>query len=269
MDKTWYEEKIRECESVKLEIERILKEDIKLSDRDLRKVMKKLDSEYEDPMLELDFSCMDYCSEDNFEEDYNAYKKIIKVSNIDKLFTKYRKKNYLDRYLDSIPVEFDGDILITDPYYIIRAKHHGTVPITNDDWNTCNYGYDMEQLGINHYMTRDTLYGDWGCTTYNLDTKEKIGEFCADAGLVSVFLLDEVLKYNPEYDWYITKPYTVTVIKDFKGTVEFIVKYQDGYYEDYHKNGEHWEEYYLEVIGHGVNKVTGEPINFVGKQTGL
>ena len=106
-------------------------------------------------------------------------------------------------------------------------------------------------------------------TMFNLDTKEKIDEFCADAGLVSVFLLDEVLKYNPDYDWHITKQYTATVIKDFKGTVKFVVKYQDGYYEnetEYHRKGEHWEEYYLEVIGHGINKVTDKPINFVGKQ---
>ena len=167
-----------------------------------------------------------------------------------------------DKYLDSDPIIFNGDILITDPCYIIREDKDG-------DWGICCYGYDMEKLGINHYMTRNTLCGDWGCTTYNLDTKEKIGEFCADAGLVSVFLLDEVLKYNPDYDWHITKQYTATVIKDFKGTVKFVVKYQDGYYEnetEYHRKGEHWEEYYLEVIGHGSNKVTDKPINFVGKQ---
>lgn len=59
------------------------------------------------------------------------------------------------------------------------------------------------------------------------------------------------------------------MIKDFKGTVKFVVKYQDGYYEnetEYHRKGEHWEEYYLEVIGHGINKVTDKPINFVCKQ---
>ena len=91
-------------------------------------------------------------------------------------------------------------------------------------------------------------------------------------GEVSVFLLDEVLKYNPDYDWHITKPFTATVIKDFKGTVEFAVKHIEGYYEedtDYWKKGEYWEYYVLEVVGHGINKVTGKPINFVGKQTGI
>lgn len=35
------------------------------------------------------------------------------------------------------------------------------------------------------------------------------------------------------------------------------------------KKGDYWEDYVLEVVGHGINKVTGKPINFVGKQTGL
>lgn len=272
MNKTWYEEKTKDCESAKAEIEKILKEDLKLSDIDLKKVMRKLDSQYGDPMQELDFRYIDYCSEDNFEEDYDAYKNIVKISNLDKLFTKYSEKNYLNRYLDSIPVEFDGDILITDPCYVIREKHHGTIPITNNDWSACNYGYNMEKLGINHFMTKNTLYGDWSCTTFDSDTKEPIGSFCADTGLVSVMLLDEVLKYNPGYDCNKETEYVATIIRDFKGTVQFVVKHIDGYYEDttdYHQKGDYWEEYYLEVIGHGINKVSGKPINFVGKQTGF
>lgn len=93
-----------------------------------------------------------------------------------------------------------------------------------------------------------------------------------DAGLVSVFLLDEVLKYNPEFDYHLNYKWMVTWIKDFKGTVEFVVKHIEGYYEedtDYWKKGDYWEDYVLEVVGHGINKVTGKPINFVGKQTGL
>ena len=54
----------------------------------------------------------------------------------------------------------------------------------------------------------DTLYGDWSCITYNSDTHEKIGEFCADAGMVGVFLLDEVLKYNPDFNYHIDRPWT-------------------------------------------------------------
>lgn len=105
----------------------------------------------------------------------------------------YMVNGGLKRYLDSEPIEFNGDIIITDPCYIMRAEHHGTVPVTDNDWDTCEYGNNMETLGIQHYMTRDTIYGDWGCTVYDMDTKGVIGNFCADAGLVSVLLLGEVL----------------------------------------------------------------------------
>jgi hypothetical protein len=155
-------------------------------------------------------------------------------------------------------MEFDGDIIITDPCYIIRAKHHGTKPLYEDDWNYCEYGDNMEALGINNYICRDTLYGDWSCTTYDLNTKEPIGEFCADAGMVAVFDLKEVLKYNPDFDYHLNKKWTTTLIKNFKGTVQFVVE-EDHEYDDYE----------VKVIGHGVNKITGEPIDFVGQQTGL
>lgn len=184
---------------------------------------------------------------------------------------KYRKINNLqdtyDRYLDSELVEFDGDIIITDPCYILRHDAEHT-----DDWEKCDYGSDMEALGIKHYMTRDTIYGDWSCTTFDTDTTKPIGEFCADAGLVSVFLLDEVLRYNPEFDYHINRTWTTTLIKDFKGTVQFIVKREEGTYDEdteYWNAGDTWVDYAVQVIGHGVNKITGEPINFIGSQTGL
>lgn len=178
----------------------------------------------------------------------------------------YRNLDY-SRYLDSEIKEFDGDIIITDPCYIIRTKS-----LHEDDWAYCDYGKNMETLGIKNYITRSTIYGDWSCTTYNTDTKEAIGSFCADAGLVSVFSLNEVLDYNPEFDYHLNRTWTTTWIKDFKGTVQCIVEEVRGVYENdtkWWKKGEEWTEYEVKVVGHGINKVTGEPINFVGTQTGL
>ena len=59
--------------------------------------------------------------------------------------------------------EFDGDILITDPFYLIREG-------SGDDWT------NLEKLGITKYLYRNTIYGDWGCHTYNTETKEAIGK---------------------------------------------------------------------------------------------
>lgn len=249
------------------------------------------------------------------------------------------QENPYDLYLDSEPVEYDGDIIITDPCYLMLHNRKEDVPrpkysdyisyeeekdypdcraLTEEeiekldplskilikenlqtrfvskmyqeerdnyekavseyqldnlsDWDLSEFGYQMDKIGIIHYMTRDTLYGDWSCTTYNTDTNEILGEFCANAGLVSVVSLDEVLKYNPGFDYHIARPWTTTWIKDFKGTVQFVVTRSEGIYEEdsyYHKVGDTWEDFSVEVVGHGINKTTGEPINFVGTQTGL
>lgn len=265
MDKAWLEQKTKECESVKPEIERLLKEEFKLPKKDFDNIMDDLESPYHNVTSELlRMAVIMKCVGDGtYEEEYEHCIDLIKSSGIEELFNKYTRKNILHEYLDSDPMEFDGDIIITDPCYIMKE---------DDDWATCGYGENMEALGITHYMTRDTLYGDWSCTTFDTDTKEAIGKFCADAGLVSVLLLDEVLKYNPHYNDHLKNKWTVTWIKDFKGTVEFVVKHIEGYYEedtDYWKKGDYWEDYALEVVGHGINKVTGKPINFVGKQTGI
>ena len=144
-------------------------------------------------------------------------------------------------------MKFKGDIIITDPCYIIRAKHHGTVPLAKDDWEACDYGRDMEVFNITTYLTDDTGCGDWSCKTINKDTEQVLGEFCADSGMVSVFLLDEVLKYNPDFDYHLNRPHTTTLIKDFDGdiTIDY-VSYQ--YSEDDNKTYESEE---VRVIGIG------------------
>lgn len=44
-----------------------------------------------------------------------------------------------------------------------------------------------------------------------------------EAGMVAVFLLDEVLKYNPDFDYHINREWTTTLIKDFDGEVNYYV----------------------------------------------
>lgn len=152
-------------------------------------------------------------------------------------------------------MKFKGDIIITDPCYICK----------DGDWYRCNYGDNMEILGISTYICRDTIYGDWSCTTFDSDTGKDIGGFCADAGMVAVFLLDEVLKYNPGFNYHIERPWTTTLIRDFDGEVNFKVVHTEGEYEEnteYWNKGDKWENNEVQVIGRG-------NINFVGKQTGL
>ena len=142
-------------------------------------------------------------------------------------------------------MKFKGDIVITDPCYIIEDDN-------DSDWDKCMYGGRMENLGIKHYLCRDTIYGDWSCTTYNSDTGKVLGKFCADAGMVAVFLLDEVLAYNPKFKLWEERPWTTTLIKDFDGDIEMKVIHTEGVYEDdseWYKKGDKWEDDSLSVVG--------------------
>lgn len=210
---------------------------------------------------------------------------------------------------------FKGTIVITDPCYIIKKnpikypdeKDFGLpASISNkpfkdystpeelaykdaldkyyeesrkyDDWDKCDWGENMEVLGIHNYISKSTIYGDWSCSTYqtkeepkefmesilrilndNLENGEDsedwipyegeyIGEFCADAGLVGVFLLDEILAYNPEWkSWIEEHPWCATIIEDFEGEVE----------------------YYIDKVDKEAHIVGTGSINFYTAQTGI
>lgn len=157
-------------------------------------------------------------------------------------------------------MKFKGDIIITDPCYIISESQL-------EDWKRCDYGDNMRVLGLTTYISESTIYGDWSCSTWSTPRKDviaqleeintlcrkqyelvkqygrdsvqgkiyddkiadatlnlkKIGNFCADSGMVAVFLLDEVLKYNPEFDYHTEREWAATLIKDFDGEVDYYV----------------------------------------------
>lgn len=176
-------------------------------------------------------------------------------------------------------MKFKGTIIITDPCYIIKKDNYPSPkpsdfnlpesihrkPYTEyktldelaykaacdkyfaeytekDDWTRCDYGHNMEVLGIYNYFTKDTIDG----STYKVNedpfeiinnmvkaqkkgedykiNASKLGGFCDDSGLVSVFILDEVRKYNPDIDKWIKSHYgCVTTIPDFDGEVHYYV----------------------------------------------
>lgn len=169
-------------------------------------------------------------------------------------------------------MKFEGTIIITDPCYIIKKcteknpypfpwtleyidspnkdeliKQYNKWEKAHDDWMKYNGGENMEALGISHYLCKNTIYGDWSCTTYKITEdpykvidnfielleKEykvnytKFGNFCADTGMVAVFNLEEVRKYNPSIDeWIASHSWCVTVVPNFNGEVKYYVDEQ-------------------------------------------
>ena len=159
-----------------------------------------------------------------------------------------------------------------DKYYKESRKYN--------DWDKCNCGENMEVLGIHNYISESTIYGDWSCTTYQTEKEPKellesilrvlndnleyeeyeddessvfceskdIGGFCADAGLVGVFLLDEILAYNPDWkSWIEEHSWCATIIENFKGEVE----------------------YYIDKVNEEAHIVGTGSINFYTAQTGV
>ena len=180
---------------------------------------------------------------------FNSTKKFLEKLPYEELVT--TKMYGYNNYLDSDPKHFTGDIIITDPCYIAK----------DNDWpDFLDDAYDGENA-IRNFIERDTIYGDWSCTTFDMITKKPIGKFCADAGMVGVFLLSEVLEYNPLFNYHTEKPWTTTLIKDFDGDIWFEVE------EEYDE--EYGYDYSVHVIGKGTNTRTGERIEFKTSQTGL
>lgn len=105
-------------------------------------------------------------------------------------------------------------------------------------------GSGIEKFGIETYLWEDTIYGDWSCTCYQLkdessnkpiselcndDILKTLGDFCADAGLVGVFYLNEVLKFNKDFNYHIEKPWTTTLIENFDGEIEYLIDGDQAY----------------------------------------
>ena len=134
--------------------------------------------------------------------------------------------------VDCVEKRFNGDILITDPCYI-----HQLLPDPereNRFWDFfMNHAFlrfvaDAPGLflyGLYNTLIGRTIYGDWSCTTYmkHEGGDIEIGRFCADAGLVGVFLLEEVEKFNPNFSrWLVRHAHCGTVISGFNGVVKAI-----------------------------------------------
>lgn len=116
-------------------------------------------------------------------------------------------------------MKFSGDIIITDPCYIICDSN-------DEDWGKTGYGEDMSiLLDTNNYLSKETGVGDWSNEIYD-KYGQTIGKFCADSGMVGVFNLQDVLKYNPDFNYHIEKTWTTSLIKDFDGDIDII--YNDG-----------------------------------------
>ena len=161
---------------------------------------------------------------------------------------KYCLNNQTNDLEDTKILHFDNkDIIITDPCYVFEK-----------DWQEdCSNKLD-------NYIYHSTLIGDVTTTIYqrnNIDMNKnflkifaqpKLGTCTADAGLIGVFDLNEVLEYDPNFaNNYLSKMWCVARINNFTGTVQIKIAFDFINYEFF---------YYVEGLGN---------INFIGIMTGF
>ena len=137
-------------------------------------------------------------------------------------------------------MKFKGSIIITDPCYIVK----------DDDWDEhvdtiCFDDGNLDCIGFENNICNSTLYGDWSCTTFSAhksnpkelrtkylnedcETPFIYGQFCADAGMVCVCYVTDVMKYNPEFFTKYGKWY-YTLIPDFDGEIEYCVENDEAF----------------------------------------
>lgn len=116
-------------------------------------------------------------------------------------------------------MKFNGTIVITDPCYLDNGLLQEPI---KDWWERSDYGKDMMQFGFTPYIGESTIIGDWSWSVIDTNTKNKLGKFCADSGMVCVCRLDDVNKFNPKFvDWAREHDWCVTIIENFIGTIEY------------------------------------------------
>jgi len=117
--------------------------------------------------------------------------------------------------------------------YRIDMDYYQTELENRDDWNRINDG--MEILGFSNNYLSDLTFEDFSGKVFEEKEKKQIGTFYVDSGTIGVFLLKEVLKYNPDFLKGCAKN-KFTIIKRFEGDIEikrFYKNIQDKYEKDY------------------------------------
>ena len=145
---------------------------------------------------------------------------------------------------------FNGDVVITDPCYVFASDHWSGI---------CKEELPDGSLSLRPFLKKNficqpTVWGDWSCTVFDKNNREKeYGEFTADAGMVAVMLLDDILRYDKAYkikpdfkEWIENHRRCATVLKDFCGDIEYKVS----------EDGEH---VYLEGTG-TINFITAQEV---------
>ena len=117
-------------------------------------------------------------------------------------------------------MKFNGSIVIGDPSFFIKNE---------DDWKACKYGECMNNIGFSDFMT--IRFPDDPQVVIDKKDGSIIGGICQDSGYIVVVYLEELKKYNPDYEKALFTKENRTIIQDYDGEVssERVEVIIDGY----------------------------------------
>ena len=242
MDQKWFDEITEEeMEFVEEISNQIIKnlDSLKNMNHDKKDEIKKMfvSRKYEDAAEEL-------LNEMKSTKELASYRKWLVSNRIYELMGRLLSISEYKELLDSIPMQFNGDIIIIDPEFIFK---------TPQDAIAAADGMKMQKLGFEKVLSCK-CFGEQKRKIINDDTLENIGNANnkEKGDIIGVFDLKELLKYNDNFQDDSTLNEHYTKIRHFKGTVQYqIIK--DEIYDDV---------YHSFIIGRGINRISGEPLNF-------
>lgn len=124
------------------------------------------------------------------------------------MFKKLFKKNKIEK---TKSLAFKGTIIIGDPCEMV---------ISEDDWDKSMYGEKMDLIGFENYLSFE--FEEDSPKVINCDTRKKIGSYCTDCCMICIVYLEELLKYNSDFNQHIEYPENWTVIENFNGCISIL-----------------------------------------------
>lgn len=180
--------------------------------------------------------------EERWDSIWDGWAKIQASMSLDRMIKDFMSaKNYRDTSDRVVKVEFDGDIVIVEPEYIMGNFDCSHLIDQYPDFEAISSR--VKSYGFTKFIYEMTYCGDWlafchetnGPINFDKISSEKIGrklgKVPADGGMVGVFLVDEVKdfqnrypdKYNTSIEEMVSKGMG-TLIKNFKGEVSYKIK---------------------------------------------
>ena len=93
-----------------------------------------------------------------------------------------------------------------------------------NEWNKYYINFFNEYNTTENPKDKEILLNEFKAKKEQFKKANVLGSFCADAGMVCVVYLDEVLAFNPKFEkWAREHDWCATIIEDFDGEVNYVI----------------------------------------------